>query len=165
MWVNACVAVWKYVRVYVRAHVCYSVHVLVYVDVYRHVCHSELVRAHACGPMCNIYVYLCVGMCVYMCMCVHVHVCHSMHECACVCTCMCATGCMLEVRKQFADFCSSLSPFLPLSLPPHRFWDQTWVVRVGSKCLSYLLSHLTGLLLLAFFFNLTWNSLCCTCCS
>lgn len=101
-----------------------------------------------CADMCatvNLCVHMHVGQCA---MCAHVHVCHSIHECACVHTCICATGCMLEVRKQFADFCSSLLPSLP---PFHHTDSGTWVVRVGSKCLSYLLSHLTGLLLLALF--------------
>lgn len=111
--------------------------VLVYVDVYRHLCHSELVRAHACGSMCNVYVCICactcacVGMSMYVTVCMSMHVCHRVH-----------------VRGQ-KTICRLL--FLPPSLPPHRFWDQTWVVRVGSKWLSYLLSHLTGLLLLALF--------------
>lgn len=88
-----------------------------------------------CADMCatvNLCVHMHVGQCamgVYVCMCVHVHVCHSIHECACVHTCMCAIGCMLEVRKQFADFCSSLPPTLPPFFPLHRFWNlggQSW---------------------------------------
>lgn len=102
VWQCESVWMWMCMHTYATVYMC--------VSIYRCV--------QTCATV-NLCVHMHVGQCAMracVCMCAHVHVCHSIHERACVHTCICATGCMLEVRKQFADFCSSLLPSLPPSL-------------------------------------------------
>lgn len=78
-------------------------------------------------------------------------VCLCVHMCACVCVCRCLCVCAhIHTRHTSVDqstTCGGIS-FLPL----HGFWDQRWVIRIGSKY-HYLLSHFSTLWLSFLFTN------------